>query len=73
MGDKIIVSNNHNSIENIGAIILYPNQEKYYLNYFLLLLSPWDYVPKLHYINEIREFIKNYYKNEVEKMERNIM
>ena len=61
-GDKIII-NNGNNIDNMGAIFLYPNQKDYYLNYFLLLLSFWDYIPTNKQINEIRIFIKKYYKN----------
>ena len=63
-GDKIIIHNN-NSFENIGAIILESNQEKYYLNYFLLLLSPWDYLPNNTYIDELRIFIRSYYKKDI--------
>ena len=65
IGDKIIIPKKNNSIENIGAIILHSNQEKYYLNYFLLLLSPWDYLPKKSDVDEIRKFIKSYYKNDL--------
>ena len=65
IGEKIIISNREKCLENIGAIILYPNQEKYYLNYFLLLLSPWDYLPKKSFINELRRFIKVYYKEDI--------
>ena len=61
-GDKIIIINGNN-IDNMGAIFLYPNQKDYYLNYFLLLLSFWDYIPTNKQINEIRIFIKKYYKN----------
>ena len=64
-GDKIIIPNHKKGIENIGAIILYPNQEKYYLNYFILLLTPWDYIPKESFISELRIFIKKYYNNDL--------
>ena len=37
-GDKIILKDKLN-IENMGAIFLYQNQEKYYLDYFLLLIN----------------------------------
>ena len=33
-GDKILLKNENGTIGNIGAIFLYNNQEKYYLNYF---------------------------------------
>ena len=63
-GDKIIINNNEH-LSNIGAIRLYSNQYKYYLNYFLLLLSPWEYFPSENHIDELRVFIKNYYKKEI--------
>ena len=65
IGEKIIIHNSQKCLENMGAIILYPNQEKYYLNYFLLLLSPWDYLPKKSFIKELRRFIKGYYKKDI--------
>ena len=65
MGDKIILPNKKKCLENIGAIILYPNQERYYLNYFLLLLSPWQYLPSEIFIEELRIFIKEYYKKDL--------
>ena len=65
VGDKIIIPCKDKGIENIGAVILYPNQEKYYLNYFLLLLTPWDYFPQQSYIDELNIFVKKYYKNDV--------
>ena len=63
IGEKIILPDKTKGFGNIGAIILYPNQERYYLNYFLLLLTPWDYIPKESFIDELRIFIKKYYKN----------
>ena len=63
IGDKIIIPDKNKGFGNIGAIMLYPNHERYYLNYFLLLLTPWDYLPKESYIEELRIFIKKYYKN----------
>ena len=65
VGNKIIIPNENNSIENIGAVILDRNQENNFLNYFLLLLSPWDYLPNKSYINELRIFIKKYYIKDV--------
>ena len=64
-GDKIAIINNNKGIENIEAVILYPNQKKFYLNYFLLLLTPWDYLPKENHIIYMKLFIKKYYKNEI--------
>jgi hypothetical protein len=63
-GDKVIIENKR-YIDNIGAIHLYQNQKKYYLNYFLLLLSPWEYLPNQKHIQELREFIKKYYKEDI--------
>ena len=65
VGKKIIVPKNDKGFENMGAIILAPNQSKYYLNYFLLLLTPWDYLPKEPHIEELRIFIKEYYNNDL--------
>jgi hypothetical protein len=42
-GDKIIIKNKE-GVENIGAIYLYKDQQKYYLDYFLLLLNYWEYM-----------------------------
>ena len=64
-GEKILYRNKKGSIGNIGAIILYNNQEKHYLDYFFLLLAFWDYMPKDNEINDLRVFIKNYYKKEI--------
>ena len=64
-GDKVIIEDKNKKIENIGAIHLYSNQKKYYLNYFLLLLTPWEYMPNEKHIQELREFIKKYYKKEI--------
>ena len=64
-GDKIIINNKEKGAENIGAIFLYPNQKRYYLNYFLLLLTPWEYMPDDIHLNELRAFIEKYYKNEI--------
>ena len=65
VGNKIIIKDLKKGSENIGAVFLYPNQKKYYLSYFLLLLSPWEYLPNDNYINELKIFIEKYYKNEL--------
>ena len=62
-GEKIVIEDKEKGAENIGAVFLYPNKEKYYLNYFLLLLTPWEYMPTETQIKELRSFIKKYYKN----------
>ena len=64
-GDKVILETNDKKVENIGAIHLYPNQKKYYLNYFVLLVTPWEYMPKDNHIIDLRKFIKKYYKKDI--------
>ena len=63
-GNKVVIPDNRFGAENIGAVFLNPNQEKYYLNYFFLLMSPWDYMPTDSQIEELRVFIKKYYKKD---------
>ena len=63
-GDKIVIKNDK-GIENIGAAFLYKNQKQHYLDYFLLLLSHWEYIPTEKQLKEIRIFIKKYYKNDL--------
>ena len=60
-GDKVIIHNNRD-ILNIGAVFLYPNQEEHYLDYFLLLLNFWEYIPTDQQINDLTIFIEKYYK-----------
>ena len=55
-GDKVFIKNKNYGIENIGAIFLYNNQKKYLKNYFLLLLSPWQYMLANEKINELKYF-----------------
>ena len=62
-GDKIFMHKKDGGAPNIGAVFLYPNQEKHYIDYFLLLLNFWEYIPKDNQINELRLFIKKYYKD----------
>ena len=64
-GDKVIIENEEKNVENVGAIHLYSNQNNYYFNYFLLLLSPWEYMPAEKHIQELRHFIKKYYKKNI--------
>lgn len=62
-GDKILLTNNGRHIGNTGAVFLYPNQKNHYLDYFLLLLNLWEYMPTDAQIHDLRIFIKDYYKN----------
>ena len=64
-GDKIIIEDPKNGAENIGAVFLSSNKEQYYLNYFILLLTPWEYLPASKHIEELRIFILKYYKNQL--------
>ena len=62
-GDKILLRKKKD-IGNMGAVFLYSNQKSHYLDYFLLLLTLWEYMPTDEQINDLRKFIKNYYKND---------
>ena len=64
-GDKIILKKENNCFENIGAVFLYSNQEKYFLDYFLLLYTLWEYIPTEKQIKELKAFIKKYYKQNI--------
>ena len=64
-GEKIILGYNNSTVNNIVAISLYSNQQEHYLDYFLLLLNFWEYMPNDHQINDLRIFIKKYYKKEI--------
>lgn len=64
-GYKVIIEDKNKGAENIGAIFLNSNKEQYYLNYFLLLLTPWEYMPTKTQIKELRSFISKYYKNDL--------
>ena len=62
-GEKVFLKDINGKISNIGAVFLFPNQEKHYMDYFLLLLNFWEYMPKDKQIDELRIFIKNFYKD----------
>ena len=64
-GDKVLLKDKYGSIGNIGAVFLYNNQEKHYIDYFLLLLAFWEYMPKDNEINDLKLFIKNFYKKDI--------
>ena len=65
VGKKILIKQKFNSFLNIGVVCLSKNQKKYYLNYFLLLLTIWQYRPTKIQLNDLREFIKNYYEDKL--------
>ena len=62
-GEKILIKNN--KLENIGAAFLFKNQTNHYIDYFILLNSFWEYMPKEYHLKFIREFIKKYYKKDL--------
>jgi predicted O-methyltransferase YrrM len=64
-GYKVIIEDENKGAENIGAIFLNSNNEKDYLNYFLLLLTPWEYMPSKTKIEELRVFILKHYKKKI--------
>ena len=63
-GDKLVIRTK-NGIENIDAVYLYKNQKDHFLDYFLLLLSYWEYLPTEKQINELRIFIKKFYRDQL--------
>ena len=65
VGKKIILQRNAFNFANVGVVCLKERQEKYYLNYFLLLLNIWQYMPSNDQLKELRKFIINYYKSEL--------
>ena len=64
-GYKVIIEDEKKGSENIGAVFLNSNNENDYLNYFLLLLTPWEYMPSNTQIKELRAFISKYYKKKI--------
>lgn len=65
IGDKIFFPRKRYGISNIGAVFLKSNQKKYYINYFILLFAPWQYIPNDKYIKELQMFIPKYYKKNI--------
>ena len=47
----------------MGDVFLYKEQKRHYLDYFLLLLNFWEYIPSEKQIEEIRNFIIKYYED----------
>ena len=64
-GDKVFINKNKEDITRMAAVFLYPNQKKHYLDYFLLLLNFWEYIPKKDQLNDLRQFIIKYYKDKI--------
>ena len=65
IGKKILFKSNENHLMNIGVVFLDKNQKKYYLNYFLLLVNIWTYLPTDRQLNEFRDFIIKYYNDTI--------
>ena len=63
-GKKIIKYDEKKLMENIGVIFLEKNQEKFYENYFLLLICLWENMLSDEEIYQMRLFIEKYYKKE---------
>ena len=63
IGEKILINDDKFNFANIGVVCLEKKQENYYINYFLLLMNIWQYFPPDEQINELRNFIIKYYKN----------
>ena len=64
-GKKVFLKESNEGVSNIAAVFLNPNQNEHYLDYFLLLLNFWEYMPKDNQINDLRTFVKKYYKDEI--------
>lgn len=64
-GEKVFLNQTNKSISNIGAVFLYPNQKNHYIDYFLLLLNFWEYIPTDKHLNDLRIFIQKYYRDTI--------
>ena len=64
VGKKKIIYNKNRIMGNLGFIFLEKNQEKYYENYFLLLMCIWENSLTDEEIFQMRLFIEKYYKKE---------
>ena len=63
IGKKIFLKKSIHNYDNIGAIYLEKNQKKYYVNYFLLLMNIWQYIPSEEHLKSLRDFIDKFYEN----------
>ena len=62
-GEKIILKK-QSKLDNMGAIFLHKYQYNHYQDYFLSLMTIWDYMPSNEQLKDLRNFIQNYYKND---------
>ena len=60
-GEKYLPSGKYILKQDIGAIKLEKNQNKYYHDYFRLLGGEWQYFPKEIHIKQLRNYFKKYY------------
>ena len=65
IGEKLLIKKDKNDFINIGVVCLKEKQENYYLNYFLLIMNIWQYMPTNEQLNDLRKFIKIYYKDSI--------
>ena len=65
IGEKILWPEGTNSFINLGVVCLSKNQKKYYMDYFLLLMNIWQYLPTNEQLEGLRKFIIKYYDNKV--------
>ena len=64
IGKKKIIYDKNKKMGNIGLIILEKNQERFYENYFLLLMNIWEEMLSDEQIFMFRLFLEKYYKKE---------
>ena len=64
-GDKVLLGASNGEVNNIVSVFLYPHQENHYIDYFLILLNSWEYMPLDNQIEDLKIFIKNYYKKNI--------
>ena len=65
IGEKIIFSRGQKGFDNIGVVCLASNQNNYYLNYLLLIMTLWQYMPTKEQLSGLRDFINKYYKENI--------
>ena len=65
VGEKFLVQHDSLKFENVGVVRLAEKQEKYYLNYFSLLMNLWQYMPTNKHLMEFRKFIRKYYRSKL--------
>ena len=64
VGKKKIIYDKNKKMGNIGVIFLEKNQQRFYQNYFLLLMNFWEEMLSDEQIFKFRLFLQKYYKQE---------